>query len=101
MKLLERVKTIFNLIHKKIKKMFKIQHTKLILNTLLIMFVIIGMASMYINLKVGSSMDGVFSTLGDVLKYVLPTGACKSLVETYLEKKARLEYIKNNIPYDN
>ena len=46
-------------------------------------------------------MDGILASISDVIKWCLPCGCCKAVVETALEKKARMECKEKNIDYDN
>ena len=81
-------------------KFFKRQHTKVLLDVLMISFIVICISSLYINLKNGYAMDGILANICDVMKWVLPSGACKSVVETALEKKARIKCAEKGINYD-
>ena len=83
-----------------ITKFFKRQHTKVLLDILTISFVIVCISSLYINFKNGFAMDEIFSSICDTMKWILPSGCAKSVIETALEKKARIKCIENGINYD-
>ena len=81
-------------------KFFRRQHTKVLLDILMVSFVVVCISSMYINFKNGFSMDGILTNICDVMKWILPTGCAKSVVETALEKKARMECKEKGFDYD-
>lgn len=83
------------------KKHKKGQHTKIILNILIVAFCIVCIASIYINYKNGLGMDGIFANICDVMKWCLPCGFGKAILETREEKRMRLEYLSRGIDYDN
>lgn len=82
---------------KKVKEKTKTQQTKIILNTIITLTIITTLSSIYINCKNGFSMDGIVTAMIDMLKWVLPCGFAKSVVETKEEKKMRLEYLKSGL----
>ena len=76
------------------KKKNRVQHTKLILNIIIALTVITTIASIYINLRNGFSLDSVVMSMVDALKWIIPSGCAKSFLETKSEKMMRLEYLK-------
>lgn len=76
------------------KKRNKMQHMKIVLNVIISLVIITTFASLYINYKNGFSMDNVVMSMVDALKWIIPSGFCKSFMETKEEKKMRLEYLK-------
>lgn len=81
--------------------MKKIQHTKLVLDILIVAFIIIGLCSIYINYKNGLGMDMIFSSICDTLKWIIPSGCAKSYFETKEEYQMRLKYLEKGLKYDD
>lgn len=88
-------------IKNKKKKHKKIQYTKLILNMVICLTIITTIASIYINLKNGMSLDSVVASCWDGLKFIVPSYCCKAFFESKEEKKARLDYLAKGMEYDN
>lgn len=63
------------------------QYTKIIMDTLICLSWITVLSGIYINFKNGFSMDSIVASILDMMKYVVPSYACKSFFETYEEKK--------------
>ena len=78
----------------------KIQHTKLVLDILIVAFIVIGLCSIYINYKNGLGMDSIFGNICDTLKWVIPSGCAKSYFESKEEYKMRLKYIEKGLDYN-
>lgn len=85
------------------KRRKHIQHTKLLLNIAMGAFVIVGLCSIYVNLKNGLGMDSVFESICGVIKHLIPCGMAKSFLESATEKRMRLEYLAKGMEehYDN
>ena len=90
----------YKLMKKEKPKKKKLQHTKFLLNILILAFCVIGFSSMYINYKNGCSMDVIFESICSLMKWVLPSGCAKSVIETNLEKKLRLQYLEKGLNYE-
>ena len=90
----------YKLVKKEKPKKKKLQHTKFLLNILILAFCVIGFSSMYINYKNGCSMDVIFESICSLMKWVLPSGCAKSVIETNLEKRLRLQYLEKGLNYE-
>lgn len=65
---------------------FKIQFSKTLVRLVLILTTIVTLASVYVNLKNGCSLDTIVSECWDALKFICPTYFAKSFLETREEK---------------
>ena len=65
---------------------FKIQFSKTLVRLVLILTTIVTLASVYVNLKNGCSLDTIVSECWGALKFICPTYFAKSFLETREEK---------------
>lgn len=65
---------------------FKIQFSKTLVRLVLILTTVVTLASVYVNLKNGCSLDMIVSECWGALKFICPTYFAKSFLETREEK---------------
>ena len=66
---------------------FKIQFSKTLVRLVLALTAIVTLASVYVNLRNGCSLDAIVTECWSALKFICPTYFAKSYFETREEKK--------------
>lgn len=76
---------------------FKIQFSKTLVRLVLILTTVVTLASVYVNLKNGCSLDTIVAECWGALKFICPTYFAKSFLETREEKRNESEMINDGI----
>lgn len=73
------------------------QHSKRIVDLIVILMYVMGLSSIAVAWKNGFSMDGVFNSMCIFASTSLGSNFCKSYFEKKEETKMRLEYLKQGL----